>query len=112
MVNYSFIYNKKKFNLEVDLCRTINQKAWGLMFKRKSRPLLFYFNRSVLTPIHSFFCRPFIAIWLNNKKVVDIKYVRPWKVSVFPKEKFDRLLEIPISDPNFYKFSTIKFHRR
>ncbi len=80
-------------------CKDVFSKARGLMFRPKvyTRPLLFSFNKPGNYPIHSFFCRKFIAVWLLKGKVLDIQLVEPWQISVTPAEKFDELLEIPIT---------------
>jgi len=106
VVNFNFEFKGKKFSLDVEECKTLFEKTKGLMFRKKSKPLLFYFNKETREPIHSFFCKPFFAIWFNKNKIVDAKFVKSWKVSVKPLEKFDRLLEIPSSDKNFLAFST------
>jgi uncharacterized membrane protein (UPF0127 family) len=95
MVNFNFKLKNKKFSMDVFECKNIFQKASGLMFRKKSKPLLFIFNKSVSESIHSFFCFPFIGIWFNRNEIVDIKYVRPWKINIKPLKKFDKLLEIP-----------------
>ena len=95
VVKFNFQFNGKRFDLEVEECKTIFEKTRGLMFKRNSKPLLFYFNKETREPIHSFFCKSFFAIWFDGDKVVDAKLVKPWKFSVRPKQKFDRLLEVP-----------------
>ena len=106
MVKFNFEFNGKKFNLDVEECKTIFEKTRGLMFRKKSLPLLFYFNKATREPIHSFFCKPFFAIWFNGNKVIDGKLVNPWKLSIKPAEKFDKLLEIPSGDKNFLALST------
>ena len=73
---------------------TILQKTRGLMFKSKSPPLLFIFNKQKKLTIHSFFCRPFTAIWLDkNKRATKIENIKPWMLNVSGKGKY--LLEIP-----------------
>ena len=101
MVNFSFKYKNKKFNIDVKECRTVFQKMSGLMFRKKSSALLFIFNKLVNEPIHSFFCVEFIAIWFNKGKIIDIKLVKPWKISIKPTGKFDKFLEIPSNNKNF-----------
>jgi uncharacterized membrane protein (UPF0127 family) len=101
MVKFSFNYKGKNIFLDVDECRTIFQKSHGLMFKKKSKPLLFIFNKPTHESIHSFFCVPFFAIWFIEGKVIDVKFVKPWMVGVKPSQKYDRLLEIPINDDKF-----------
>jgi len=83
--------------------RTIKAKklksAWemgiGLMFKKNSPPLLFT-SRINWNPITSIFCKPFKAIWLDDKfnatKVIEVK---KWKISISGYGKY--LLEIPLT---------------
>jgi len=104
MVNFSFNYKGKKINIDVLECNTIFQKIHGLMFRKKSKPLLFIFNKKNREGIHSFFCLPFIAIWFDSNKIVSIKYVKPWRIYVRPSRKFDKLLEIPIGNKEFKLF--------
>jgi len=102
MVKFSFKYKNKNFNLDVKECRTILSKTSGLMFRKKSPALLFIFKKPVKISIHSFFCVPFTAIWFLDDKIIEIKNVRPWKFHIVPKKKFNRLLEIPLNNENFF----------
>ena len=104
MTKFSFNYKGKKINIDVLECRTFFQKMHGLMFRKKSKPLLFIFEKKTFEGIHSFFCIPFIAIWFDSNKIVGIKYVKPWKFYVAPNKKFDKLLEIPVGNPEFQLF--------
>ena len=106
MKKFGFNYKGRKFEIEVEECKSFFSKFRGLMFRKKSLPLLFYFNGLGLWAIHSFFCKPFFAIWFDGEKVVDGKLVKPWKFFVKPKEKFNKLLEIPSNDKNFLLLST------
>ena len=85
----------KKHSIKVKLCDTPLKKLRGLMFKKNSPPLLFTFNKTKTLSIHSFFCKPFKAIWLDDKmratKILDI--TKP-KLNISGKGKY--LLEIPI----------------
>lgn len=101
MVVINFKFKEKDFEIKVKVCKSIFSKAIGLMFKSKSLPLLFIFRNANRNSIHSFFCVPFIGIWLLDGNVVDVKLIRPWRLSVRPKREFDKLLEIPINDINF-----------
>ena len=74
------------------------------MFRKNSLPLLFIFKKPVEFSIHSFFCNPFIAIWFLRNKIINIKLVEPHKFSIKPKQKFDKLLEIPSNFNNFQFF--------
>ena len=62
---------------------TILQKTRGLMFKSKSPTLLFIFNKEKTLTIHSIFCKPFIAIWLDKKKkATKIEKVTNWRFHI------------------------------
>jgi len=95
MVVVNFQYKKKKFSIKADECKGFISKAWGLIFQKTPKPLLFVFSSKTQQSIHSFFCKPFVAIWFYKGKIVDKQHVQPWRFSVKPKRKFDRLLEIP-----------------
>ncbi|MDP2628904.1 MAG: hypothetical protein Q8P15_03330 [Nanoarchaeota archaeon] len=71
-------------------------KFRGLMFRKKSKPLLFRFEKPVSEGIHSFFCVPFKAVWMKNGKIVDERIVKPFEFFVRPKEFFTELVEIPL----------------
>ncbi|MFA5258761.1 MAG: hypothetical protein WC402_01690 [Candidatus Pacearchaeota archaeon] len=107
MVKFNFEYKKKKFSLEVLECRSVFEKMKGLMFRKKSKPLLFIFNRLVNEPIHSFFCVPFIAIWFNDNKIVDFKFILPFRPYIVPKKSFNKFLEIPINNNNFLTIKSV-----
>src|SRR3990172_150149 len=98
-------------------CHTIRklmQRAIGLIFQKRENAeiLLFEFAKSTKTPIHSmlvFF--PFFAVWLDGKsRIVDIKVVPPFTISVVPKQEFVKLIEIPLSQK--YSSLTEIFPRR
>ena len=95
----AYFVNGKRETIGVKILDTITSKARGLMFRKRSPPLLFIFNKNKTIQIHSFFCKPFRAIWLDEKmnvtKIVDVKN---WKLNISGKGKF--LLEIPASLKN------------
>jgi len=105
MVKFKFKYKGKDFELDVEKCKNIFSKIKGLMFRKKSKPLLFYFRKSRKWRIHSFFCLPFFAIWFDGERVVDERFVKPWIFWIQPKEKFDKLLEIPSNVGVFKDFT-------
>ena len=105
MVKFNFNYKGRKISLDVGECRSIFQKTHGLMFRKKSNPLLFIFDKYVNESIHSFFCKDFIAVWFDGTKIIDLKYVQPWKIYIQPRKKFDKLLEIPVGNKEFKWFS-------
>jgi uncharacterized membrane protein (UPF0127 family) len=98
MVLNSLVYsiNSKEQKINVKVCRSIWSKLSGLMFRKNSPPLLFVFKNERQLNIHSFFCKPFRAIWLDKKgkatKSVDIFN---WKPNISGYGKY--LLEIPLN---------------
>jgi uncharacterized membrane protein (UPF0127 family) len=92
----SYYVDGKKKIIGVEVCDTLSKKFMGLMFRKNSSPLLFTFNKNKTLSIHSFFCKPFRAVWLDDKfhstRVVDVK---TWKLNISGRGKY--LLEIPLS---------------
>ena len=88
---------------DFEKCETFWQKVRGLMFRRGSKPLLFIFKKPTTMAIHSFFCKKFLAVWILDGKVVDVKIVKPWRVGIAPKKEFDKLLEIPFESESEIK---------
>jgi hypothetical protein len=80
------------------ICNSWFSKLRGLMFHSRDykKPLLFVFSKPGIYKIHSFFCRKFVGVWMLDQKIVGIRIVEPWELSVTPKEKFNLLLEIPL----------------
>ena len=100
MKNVGFNYRGKKFNLDCVECNSLFMKGRGLMFRRREKApaMIFNFDKEVDLKIHSFFCCPFIAVWLDSKnKVLEIKKIIPWVSSVKPKKSFKTLIEIPLN---------------
>ena len=93
-----FKLKNKEIELDVKVCSSVFSQTRGLMFRRKSLPLLFVFKNVKKRAIHSFFCKPFYAVWFDSDKIVDEKLVKHWKVNISPKKGFDRLLEIPVGN--------------
>ena len=97
MVLEKFVYfvGKKKTTIQVEVCDTILSKFSGLMFRKNSSPLLFIFNKEKQLNIHSFFCKPFRAIWLDkNKKTTKSVDIYNWRPNISGRGKY--LLEIPL----------------
>jgi len=103
-MNTYFRYHRKKIKIEAVECISLWSKFRGLMFRGKNtEALVFIFKKPTKISIHSFFCREFIAIWLDDKnKVIEIIKVEPWKFRVKPQKKFVKLVEIPINE-KYYK---------
>jgi uncharacterized membrane protein (UPF0127 family) len=92
-----FVEGKKKTS-EVKICNTFLKKLTGLMFRRNSPSLLFVFNKEKKLIIHSFFCKPFTAIWLDDKMhSTNVLKINNWRTNIVGKGKF--LLEIPRTTP-------------
>lgn len=95
MEKFTYIENKKRRSIKVKVCNTILKKTVGLMFGKKALPLLFIFGKEKNLSIHSFFCKSFVAIWLDkNKKVTKKVTITKWLPNISGKGKY--LLEIPI----------------
>jgi len=106
LVNFSFYFKKKKINLHVKECKSIWSKFSGLMFRSKSYPLLFIFNKEKTLAIHSFFCKSFIAIWLSSsRKVIKVERISRWRPNFSAKGKY--LLEILKSDENYLRMTKL-----
>ncbi len=96
-------YKGEKLKLDAEDCNLL-QKITGLMFSRreKARILLFKFRKEQKIKIHSVFVfYPFIAIWLDDKnRVIGINLVKPFKLSISPKQPAFSLVEIPLNKKN------------
>lgn len=73
------------------------RKYTGLMFRKNSPALLFELGKG-RKAIHSFFCMPFIAVWILENKVQEYKIVDKWDFYIAPEKEFDKLIEIPLND--------------
>ncbi len=92
--DFTYFINGEKKIIKVKICNTILSKFFGLMFKKNSPPLLFVFNKNKKLSIHSLFCKPFKAIWLDEKKhATKIEHIKNWRLNISGKGKY--LLEIP-----------------
>jgi len=106
-MNFKIQLDKKQIVLEnVKVCDTFFSQLKGLMFLKNAPVLVFNFKRKSRRAIHSCFVKkPFLALWLDDNLVVDKKIIKTWKFSVKPKEKFNKLIEIPVDNFNILKFS-------
>lgn len=99
--DFNFQLKEKEQKIKVKECKTLYSKFKGLMFKKDSLPLLFIFKKPVKISIHSFFCKPFIAIWFLQDKIIEIKSIKSNKPSIKPRKEFDKLLEIPSNSDEY-----------
>lgn len=97
----NFNYKKKRYFIEAKPCNTLFSQFLGLMFKKNSANLVFIFKKKTNIPIHSLFCRKFIAVWFNDNEIIYIRKINSWKLNIKPKEKFNKILEIPINNKNY-----------
>ena len=62
--------------ISLRILSTFTEKAWGLMFSKSVKtPLLFVFESSGRHGIHSFFCPPFDAVFLDEN-FRDVRFLR------------------------------------
>jgi len=73
-------------------------KFIGLMFKNKEKAEALLFENINNKSIHSLFCHPFLAIWLNDGKITEYKLITKWNFSIKPEKNFNKLIEIPINE--------------
>ena len=108
-MEYDFDYRGKRIFLNVKKCNFL-QKIIGLMFKRKNKAKALLFELKKPIAIHSCFVFfPFIAIWLKDNKIVDIRKISPFTLHIKPKKYFNKIIEIPIN--NNYKKVLEKLRR-
>ncbi len=88
---FTYFVKGKKKTIEVKHVSTFSS---GLLFRKSSPPLLFTLKKLKKFSIFSLFCKPFKAIWLDEKRnVIKSLDVKTWKFNIPGKGKY--LLEIP-----------------
>jgi uncharacterized membrane protein (UPF0127 family) len=96
-------FGRKKIPIEAHVAWGFRRFS-GLMFSRKEKAkiLLFEFRKPVRLAIHSLFVFfPFIAIWINEEgKIIEIKKVSPFSLTVVPQKNFSSFVEVPLSKKN------------
>lgn len=95
-------FKMKNQTFELD-AKKASKYSKGLMFcSRDTKSRMFSFNKPVdfkITSLFVFF--PFVAVWLNKEgKVIEIKRVEPFTFSIKCKERFSKLVEIPVNKSN------------
>jgi len=96
------------FGLKIEYAETMPQKIIGLMFRRKLNHALWFKlgkKTRIGASIHSFFVFfPFDIIWLDGKKVVDLrKNVKPFTLNLTPEKPADSFIELPAGTIKKYK---------
>jgi len=74
-MKYKLKIRKKEIEILVKKCENLSSQIQGLMFRKHSPPLLFIFKKPKKIAIHSYFCKPFIGIWLLDDEIIQIKLV-------------------------------------
>jgi hypothetical protein len=99
----TYYEKKKKKSIEANICTNIFCQGFGIMLQRKPRPMLFVFTKEKKLTIFSYFCKPFVALWLDENMCVTKKEkVTTWRFNISGKGKY--LLEIPLSDGKIERF--------
>ena len=91
------ITNNKIMANEIKLCKNPFSKALGLMFSKKSKKIIFVFDKEKIISLHMFFVfYPIDVLFLNkNKKVVQIKEnFRPFRIMI-AKKPAKYIIELP-----------------
>lgn len=100
-MEFEFNFKGKK-RIDVDVCDSVWKKFLGLMFRRESPALLFTFDRFKRLDIHSLFCKPFFALWLDgNKNVIQVRYIDKWRMFIPGNGRY--LIEIPVSRRDIWR---------
>jgi len=98
------IYKNKAIDIDVKECSALG-RVRGLMFRKVKKAenlLLFNFKKPVKWKIHSYFVFfDFLAVWLDEDNyVLEIKRVKPFRLSVGAKKSFYKMIEIPLNKKN------------
>jgi uncharacterized membrane protein (UPF0127 family) len=94
-MKFDYQENGETKSLDVVMLTSVYEKLSGLMFKRSSKPLLFVFEKEQPISIHSLFCKPFTAIWLDKNKFVvkkEIVNYRRYNIKGYGKYLIEILL--------------------
>lgn len=106
------VLHNKSF-IEINVKKTnFFSKFSGLMFKsNKTSNLLFEFDEDVKLSIHSCFVFfPFLAIWLDGRnKIIEIKKISPFSLSIRPERAFRKLIELPFNDETMKLMKKLSF---
>ena len=94
------VSRKKVLFSSYELADSSWKRFLGIMFRKKlGKPLLFILPQESITraTIHSLFCIPFDAVFLDSpKRVVAVLHsVAPWQFWVAPKAPAKYLIELP-----------------
>jgi len=97
------IIKQKSKRIKIQNVKKLSEfgKGIGLMFhsREKCPAMLFEFPCPTTMKIHSLFVFfSFAAIWTDDKnKIIEMKIVKPFRLSVSCKKSFYKLVEIPLN---------------
>jgi uncharacterized membrane protein (UPF0127 family) len=109
--------NKSKNKIlarKIGFCKNSFSKALGLMFSRKSKTLIFIFEKEKIISLHMFFVfYPIDVLFLDrNKKIVQLKEnFKPFRIMI-AKKPAKYIIELPegiIKKTNTRTGDTISF---
>jgi uncharacterized membrane protein (UPF0127 family) len=102
MENISVIKGKKRLHIDVSK-KGFLSRGIGLTFKtRNTKNLLFEFRKDTREPLTALFVFfPFLVLWLDKgNRIIDYRFVRPFKLHINTKKRFRKIIEIPINEKN------------
>lgn len=94
----SNLTKKKSVLLQFEIADNDISRMRGLMFRKKTVPILFIFDSPGILPIHSHFCPgEFDAVYVSQEgKVVEMfRKIPPGLDRIMPKKAASYLLELP-----------------
>lgn len=81
---------------KIDLGEISLRQYLGLMFRLRPPTIAFNLKTPKNIPLHSLFCRTFVAIWYDEKnKIIEKKLVKPFRINIKPSKPYKKLVEIP-----------------
>ena len=95
-------YKKRRISIELKKLSELG-KVRGLMFRssKNSQNFLFEFKKKKRQTLHSLFVFfPFLVLWLDGNEVKEIQYIDSFRLSIKPKNNYNKCIEIPFNRKN------------
>jgi hypothetical protein len=103
MVLKKFSFNARRKRISL-LVKGVSVLSPGLLFRKKSPILLWDLKKEKNFSIFSLFCRPFIAIWISDDKMVTkAEKIDRWRWKINGQGRY--LIEVPETDENYLKMT-------